>query len=80
MKHFIISLLLSTLGWFFLGTIPISLLNSQDPIVQERFTEKLMELIQEKKSNCQKIELTFVENEENKNMVDVIMHCEGWRI
>lgn len=76
MKHFIIPLLLSTMGWFFLGTIPINLLNSQDPIVQERLAEKLMGLVQEKKSDCQKVELVFVENEENKNMVDIIMHCE----
>lgn len=80
MKTFLIPLLLSTLGWFYLGTIPVSLLNDPDPIVQERLIQKFGELIEEKKSDCQKVELEFIENEENKNIVDVVAFCYEWGI
>lgn len=80
MKHFIIALYLSTMGWFFLGTIPNSLLDNQDPIIQERLAQKLEDLIEAKKSNCQKVELEFIEDKENKNISIIYMNCTEWGI
>ena len=81
MKKILTSIFLfSTLWWLLIATIPIKLLESEDPVVHQRMLDKFMELTQQKLSTCIEFEITAMENEENEKLVDVIVQCHKFEI
>ncbi len=81
MKKILTSIFLfSILWWFLIATIPIKLLESEDPEVHQRILEIFMELTHQKLDTCLEFEIREIENDEDKKLVDIVVQCYRWEV
>lgn len=77
MRKFIVFLFLGIVGYYSLGSIPLKLFNTEDPVVKQRLIEKLIELTKAKHPHCEGAYMTFIADEDRKS-VDIIVKCFKW--
>ncbi len=54
--------------------------NSDDPEVQQRLVEKMIELTKEAQIECEGATILFRSEEEDSNKIDVFIECIKWEI